>query len=150
MIVDTLLNGLTESSIEPLAIGASADHKFRIPNETVGAGELWRNTKVVEEDFVSCADAGFGEVVPNLATNAGVGHTVQVSPDSRGRALARPGVLVPDGSTLAVLDHSAELVVPLSSGLADAVSGCGIPDLAVCTENTSSAVPVESGWAVAL
>lgn len=82
MIVDTLLNGFTESSIEPLAIGTSADHKFRIPNETVGAGELWRNTKVVEEDFVSCADAGFGEVVPNLATNAGVGHTVQVSPDS--------------------------------------------------------------------
>ena len=82
MIVDTLLNGLAVSSIEPLAIGTSANHKLRIPNETINTSELWRNAKVVEEDFVSWADAGFGEVVPNLATNAGVGHTVQVSPDS--------------------------------------------------------------------
>lgn len=52
MIVDTLLNGFTVSSIEPLAIGTSANHKSGVPNETVGAGELWRNTKVVEEDFV--------------------------------------------------------------------------------------------------
>lgn len=82
MIVDTLLNGLAVSSIEPLAIGTSANHKSGIPNETVSASELWRNAKVVEEDFVSWADAGFGEVVPNLAADAGVGHAVQVSPDS--------------------------------------------------------------------
>ena len=52
MIVDTLLNGLAVSSIEPLAIGTSADHKLRIPNEAINTSELWRNAKVVEEDFV--------------------------------------------------------------------------------------------------
>lgn len=82
MIVDTSLNWLAVSSIEPLTIWASADHKLRIPNQTVDAGSLWRNTAVVDEDLVVRTDTGLAEVVPNLTADTGVGHTIKVGPDS--------------------------------------------------------------------
>lgn len=133
-----------------MTIRTSADHELGIPDLTIDTGSLRRNTQVVEEDLVARTDADFGEVVPDLATVAWVGHAVQVGPDGGGRTLARPGVLVPDGSSLTVLNDGAELVVPLSAGLADAGSGAWVPHFAVGTENTSPAIPVEPRRTVAL
>jgi hypothetical protein len=88
LVVDAPLNGLAVGAVEPLVVRTSAYHELGVPNETVDAGSLRRYTQVVKEDLVTWADAGLGEVVPNLAAQARVGHTVEVGPDSGGRALA--------------------------------------------------------------
>lgn len=88
LVVDAPLNELAVGSVEPLVVRTSAYHELGVPNETVDAGSLRRYTQVVKEDLVTWADAGLGEVVPNLAAQARVGHTVEVGPDSGGRALA--------------------------------------------------------------
>lgn len=87
LVVDTSLNGLAVGAVEPLVVRTSAHHELGVPNETVDAGSLRRYTQVVKEDLVTRADAGLGEVVPDLTTITWVGHTVEVGPDSGSRAL---------------------------------------------------------------
>jgi hypothetical protein len=51
---------------------------------------------------------------------------------------------------LTVLNHGAELTVPLSACLTETTPGEWIPDFSIGAENASSAIPVESGGTVAL
>jgi len=85
-----------------------------------------------------------------LSTEARVGKTVKSIPDSGSRTFARPGVLIPDCSTLTVLNHCAELAIPLAACLANACFQSGVPYFAIDTENAGFSIPVEVGGADAL
>lgn len=150
MVVHAFLNKLAGGSVIPEAWWASAGHVARIPQGAVNAGKLRRHTGVVDEYSVTDTDAGLGEVVPDLASSAGISHTKQVVPDSGRRTLTGPGVLIPYCSTLTSLNHCAKLTIPLSASLADAGSVRCIPHFSVGAVYACSAIPVEARWTIAL
>ena len=90
------------------------------------------------------------DAVPNLSSLTGVRQAVVSVPHQRRRALTGPCVLVPDGSSVALLDHHAEVAVPLSSLSTFTCVGVVVPHFPVQTEDTFRSIKVEVVGAVTL
>ena len=142
-------NGVTGGSVGPGPGGTGAGVYGRVPNLSVGAGDLRGNTGGVVPDLTVWALAGLEVGAPDSSGIAGVHNAEVAVPDSGSRAFAAPEVLHPhSGPSALLLDVALPSVGVLDcSGGAAASQGSLVPDLATVAKDAGSPIELVAGQA---
>ena len=143
LIIFTNCHILTLFSIPPSLILTTTRIYFWIPYLPIFTIFLNRNTSSIRENFSFTTKALSSISIPNFSSNTRVWNTIISIPNCYRLTFTSISILIPDHSSMTLLNHNTKMPIPLSSNLANTWSSLMIPYFSIHTLNTNILIPMK-------